>query len=262
VTPSGDAAGPATPVLVHGSVGDSTVWRRVQDALDPRPAPAVDLPGFGAAERVRVRPGAPLDAMLGPLTDAVRFVDGPVVLAGNGTGALLCAHLALRLPDVVRAVLLVGPVGLPGGHERFGALSRSRLGAAALRVLGTTVGRDRFLRDQMADPDADPEGAEMLVDALCRARGFHHLARLNRPGTLDGLDGVRCPVTVLWGDRDGVLPVSSAAAFLARMPAHAKLEIVRGAGHALPIERPDLVAARIRSACAFPDSVEGAQPIR
>jgi pimeloyl-ACP methyl ester carboxylesterase len=50
------------------------------------------------------------------------------------------------------------------------------------------------------------------------------------------------PTMIIWGDRDGVIPVTHAYAAHELMPG-SRLEIVEGAGHFLPIERPDLVAS-------------------
>ncbi|MCE9637888.1 MAG: alpha/beta hydrolase [Planctomycetes bacterium] len=230
-------------LLVHGNAGSSHVWKRVIGATQATCA-AQDLPGFGAASRAPLPTGDPLAAYVADIESAARFLDlgEGIVLVGNGIGSVLCAHAALRLANV-RGVVMTAPVGLVGGHARMGFLSRTRLGATLLRCVGTSVGRRRFLGDQLAAPDA--EAAAILCDALRSARGFHLLARLNTPRSLDGLRALRCPVQVLWGDRDGVLPSSRAAEFMSHLPPHATLEILPGASHALPLERPAVVARAI-----------------
>jgi pimeloyl-ACP methyl ester carboxylesterase len=50
------------------------------------------------------------------------------------------------------------------------------------------------------------------------------------------------PTLILWGDRDRIIPVDHAYATHELLPG-SRLEIVEGAGHFLPIERPDVVAA-------------------
>lgn len=211
------------PVLWHGAAGGPRIWERVVAALTP------------GVSCVVVDLHASVSEPLG----------GGHVVAGNGVGALLAGRAALRHP-AVGGVVMAGPVGLAGaGHARLRWLSTHRPGAALLRLAATTVLRRRFLRDHLADPDADPGAAAVLVASFRAARAFHRLARLNRPESLAGLRGLRCPVTVLWGERDGVLPVTRADEFMTFLPAHARLEIVPGAGHALPLERPDLVARTI-----------------
>lgn len=48
------------------------------------------------------------------------------------------------------------------------------------------------------------------------------------------------PTMIVWGDRDGVIPVTHAHIAADLMPG-SRLEIVRGAGHFLPIEQPQVV---------------------
>jgi pyruvate dehydrogenase E2 component (dihydrolipoamide acetyltransferase) len=208
-------------------------------------ARAIDLPGFGDAWFVPAPEEDPVAGYTDLVAREAERLGGPVVLAGNGAGCLLCGRAALRLGPVVRGVVMTGPVGLDGGHARLGRLSRTRAGAALVRWAGISpFGRGKFLRDQLARPAADDEAARILREALVRARGFRHLARVNRPESLAGLAELACPVRILWGDADGVLPVTHAKDFAARI-GRATLEIVPGAAHALPLERPDLVAAAI-----------------
>ena len=53
------------------------------------------------------------------------------------------------------------------------------------------------------------------------------------------------PTMIVWGDRDQVIPVSHAHIAHELMPG-SRLEIVEGAGHFLPIERPELVDRLLR----------------
>ena len=58
------------------------------------------------------------------------------------------------------------------------------------------------------------------------------------------LDRVAVPTTVVAGSLDLLLPPYHARAMARRIPG-ARLEVLRGAGHMLPMERPDEVAAAI-----------------
>lgn len=232
-------------LLVHGNAGSASLWRRVLERLPAGSARAFDLPGFGDAWFAPVPEGDPLARYAAVVAAEARRLGGPLVLAGNGAGSLLCGHAALALGALVRGVVMTGPVGLDGGHARLSRLSRTRVGAAVVRWAGISpFGRGRFLRDQLARPDADDEAVRVLKEALVRARGFRSLAAINRTESLEGLGAPRCPVRVLWGAEDGVLPARFAPEFAARVGAPPP-EIVPGASHALPLERPDLVAAAI-----------------
>jgi pimeloyl-ACP methyl ester carboxylesterase len=47
---------------------------------------------------------------------------------------------------------------------------------------------------------------------------------------------------IVWGDRDGVIPVTHAYAAHELMPG-SRLEIIEGAGHFVPFEQPELIAS-------------------
>lgn len=251
MSPHAAAPRAAVTVLVHGNGASAETWRRVVSALGGRDVLAPDLPGFGARADEALPPGDPL----GVFTDAVLATlatvpTAPVVLVGAGTGATLCGHAALRLaatdPGRVRGVVMVGPVGLADGHAKFGAVAQTSLGAAALRTAGATwVGRGKFLGDQLARPGDDPEACEILVRGLRAARGFAAMSAVNVPSALAGLRGLACPVVVLWGGRDGVLPAARAPEFMTHLPPHARLDVHGDLGHAIQLERPDLVAAAV-----------------
>ncbi len=224
-------------LLIHGNASCGAVWDRVRALLDG-PVDAPDLPGFGAAPMPRA-----------PYVDIVSswVRSRPCVVVGAGAGALPALRAAVRVPELVLGLVLVGPAGLPRslapGHGRFAALARTAPGAALLRVAGTSVLARRFLADQLARPEeASAETIALLLDGLRRARGFAALSRESSADTLLRAGRVECPVTVLWGACSGVQPVQGAEAFMARLPPHAALRVIPSAGHALALEEPALVA--------------------
>ena len=52
---------------------------------------------------------------------------------------------------------------------------------------------------------------------------------------------VQTPTLLVWGEDDRVVPIDSARQYQEALP-NARLEIVRGAGHFLDLERPDELA--------------------
>ena len=59
------------------------------------------------------------------------------------------------------------------------------------------------------------------------------------------LGEVRVPTLVVWGELDRVMPRSCAEGYVASLP-NARLELVPGCGHAVDLERPDVLAALVR----------------
>lgn len=116
-----DRWGDGPPVLlVHGIGGSARYWRPLAEVSTGYRATAPDLLGFGRSPRPddsAYDVGDPLDALL-PLV-----APGSVVVA-HSTGAVLAAALATARPDLVSALLLVGPRSTrtcPARVGRFGA---------------------------------------------------------------------------------------------------------------------------------------------
>ena len=55
------------------------------------------------------------------------------------------------------------------------------------------------------------------------------------------LASVRAPALVVWGDKDRVVPLSTANRFLQSLP-NAKLEVVKDCGHCVDLEQPKRLA--------------------
>lgn len=74
------------------------------------------------------------------------------------------------------------------------------------------------------------------------------LGAMLRHDTRDRLPTIQTPTLVISGDADRLIDVACSRA-LARAIPGARLEILPGAGHDLPVERPDAIAALLRAFC-------------
>ena len=204
-------------------------------------APA--LPGYAGSDSL----GAHADVE----DYAFHFVDlldtvglGVVDVVGASIGGWLAAEFALRHPQRVRRLVLVGPLGLHVRDEP-GALF---FGAAAPRGVGG-LGEVRMVL--FADPDGSL-ATDTLPDALAtdhdRAlRWFGGLAgaaaigwsapQLCNPKLGERLGRIATPTLLVWGHADRLAPIGHAEAWARALP-DARLEVVDGAGHAVTLEQP------------------------
>jgi pimeloyl-ACP methyl ester carboxylesterase len=235
----------ATFVLIHGLGGSHLNWIQVAPGLAGLGRVlALDLPGFG---------GSPLAARGARLMDQRRLLDrfieervqGRVVLCGNSMGgalALLEAGVAPQRADGLILTCSAFPrVGRSGPHPlvrgAFALYDTPGLGVAAVRARLRALTPERIvsmgLQLTCADPRSippgvvalhvelvrrhlsDPEGADAFIGA---ARSMLALGR--RPEVVRrALDAVRCPVLILHGRRDRLVPARDAEEVLARYPA-------------------------------------------
>ena len=246
-------AGEGEPLLlVHGLGGAAANWLALAPLLLPgRRVIVPELPGHGGSEPL---PAAP---SLSAYADRLAvLLDEPAAVVGHSLGGAIALRLAIRRPDLVRALVLAGSAGISSGSRRArysltitGLLKpgkriaphRRRVGQSAL--LKTIV----FGRWGAADPPAlSPE----LVEAYLAGPGRHTdtlsaSRALMRDDPRVDLERVRCPTLLLWGARDHQLPIGDAFEYARRL--HAPLRTIADCGHLLIAERPDACADAIQA---------------
>ncbi|MEA2392239.1 MAG: 2-succinyl-6-hydroxy-2,4-cyclohexadiene-carboxylate synthase [Solirubrobacteraceae bacterium] len=236
---------PATVVLIHGFAGTGRAWEPVVERLDPEryTALAPDLRGHGAARDVRP---VTFDACAG---DALAVAEGPIVLCGYSMGGRIALHAALAAPErVAHLVLAATTAGIDDADER--AARRARDEELAAFAEQATV--EEFAVRWAAQPlfaGTPPEAARIWRGDLLRNDPRALAAVLRGVGTgamaplWERLGELTMPATVLAGERDAkfVAEGERLAAGLGR----GELVLVPRAGHGLPREAPDAVAAAI-----------------
>ena len=241
-------------LLLHGYSDSADTWRRVLRELGARGqrAAAIDLPGFGAADRL-----APDEPMLTQYRRLVAGVtrelwgDEPPIVVGNSMGgalALLCAEDRPAPAGIVP----IGPAGLehPGWFRMVERQPLVRhLLSDVVPVPGPVVraATVRVFR-QLAYADPGTARREDLLRFASHYRGVRDVRRLLATGrrllaeleTPFALDRVDCPVLLVWGERDRMVRARGARHLLAALP-DARYELLSGLGHCPQLEDPELV---------------------
>jgi pimeloyl-ACP methyl ester carboxylesterase len=230
-------------VLLHGWSNSADTYRPLLQELAyrGRRAIAVDLPGFGAA--TPLQPGAVL-----PQLDAfaAEFVTGwadnePVVVAGNSLGGCLALRLAENPGELKLAgVVPVAPDGLelPSWFDPIeeDPLVR-RLLAMPVAVPGEIVRRGKrnaqrallFKDSQRAVVDALGRDTSTRADVAALLQSGRELAPELATAPFD-LVGIRCPVLLVWGAADRMLPHTDARMALDALPT-TQVELIENCGH-------------------------------
>jgi pimeloyl-ACP methyl ester carboxylesterase len=157
-------------------------------------------------------------------------------LIGWSDGGIIALEVALRRPDLVRSLILIGAVA-----HVDGATAEAQLELAAM----TADGLGPYIREMYdrLSPDG-PEHFEVVFERLVtvwRSEPTHELSELA---------AISAPTLILVGDRD-VVSVEHASAMQHSMP-NGQLAVVPGADHFLLFSKPEL-ANRL-----FLDFLEGA----
>ncbi len=231
-------------LFLHGFGGDLLTWQYcLAPFADRFRVLALDLPGHG-----RSTP----DVGGGSLAEMVAWVAGfldaldlaAAHLVGHSMGAKIAIGLALASPGRVAGLSLISPAGL-GGYVDLALLRRFRDCA----VPGTAEAIARRLLGPAAPPHLLPGLVRALEAPGEIARQGARERLLDSAGAIGaGLsergvpwERIGCPIQVIWGGADTVLPVPGRD----RLPPGVPVEILPRVGHLPQLEAPGSVASLI-----------------
>ncbi|UOX91610.1 alpha/beta fold hydrolase [Amycolatopsis sp. FBCC-B4732] len=231
--------GPAV-VLVHSLGLDRRMWDPVLDRLATgRRVFAYDVRGHGSAA------GAPLPfTMAATGADLVAVLDalelGIAHVAGLSLGGAIAQTAAVAAPGRFASLTLLGAPDrpVPAAFEDRARIAETE-GMAAL--VGPTLER-WFTAAGLA---ADTEGVRYARECLASFDPVTWASIWRGYGGLDvfrRLRGFPAPALALAGEADASITIDGMAAVASRIGGGAKLEVVPGAPHIQPLERPDEVA--------------------
>src|SRR3954471_9832562 len=247
-----------TVILLHGFAGTRHGWDLVAERLHPeryRPL-ALDLRGHGEARDAR------------PITFAACVADVAAaaperfVLCGYSLGGRVALHVALAHPQrarrlalppppqrAARRVLVASTAGIDDPELRAERREADEKLAADAERGTIEAFAERWMHQPLFAGTPPAAAAHWRADilrndpaalaAVLRGLGAGAMDPLwDRLGELDGM-----PVTVIAGERDG--RYAAIGRRLTGTLAGARLLLVPGAGHGLPREAPQAVAAAI-----------------
>ena len=171
-------------------------------------------------------------------------------LVGHCVGGWLAAEFAVRHPERVTRLVLIGASGLFVSGEPIGDIfmnsnpnhGTSLASPAAHAVL---LGKNspqalRYYPDGRGDLDDEMRRYGML--RFGSAIGFRPPYLYNRP-LVDRLYRAAMPSLVVWGAEDHMVPVAHGRTYAERLGKASPLQLIAGAGHAVHLEKPDEVLA-------------------
>ncbi|HEY8521600.1 MAG TPA: alpha/beta hydrolase [Gammaproteobacteria bacterium] len=222
---AGRSSGEYLPVvLVHGFGISSAYFVPTAERLAGRfDVYAPDLPGHGRSDD----PARPLDVT--DLADALRAwmlvmrIDRASLVA-NSMGCQTAVELAVRYPDVVDRLVLIGPTLDHEARAMPRLLLRFAAGALHERVSMTPL----LVRDYLR----------------MRGRLADELRFTMQDRIEDKLPRVAVPVLLMRGEHDHIAPQRWVDELAARTP-DARVAVVPGGGHAVHYSAPDRVVSSV-----------------
>lgn len=246
-------------LLLHGYADSADTWRLLLARLgrQGRRALAVDLPGFGAADRLaREEPVLPqLDRLVGAAAHHLSAEAGGarVVVAGNSLGGCAALRAAADPSLPIAAAVPIAPAGFD--HATFLRTIEAQpvlrhLLAAPLPVpevavraaVGEVFRQLAFARPRAASSEVVGAFSQHLRSRRDLRRYLATGNRLmpellNRPIPLDRLT---VPLMLIWGDHDRMVGHRGARHLLDVRP-DTRFELLRDVGHCPQLEVPDRI---------------------
>ncbi len=202
-------------IFVHGTPGEAEAW--LDYLADPVPgfrALAYDRPGFGKTRPVRALPSLAAQARA-----LARFLEARrgrrPILVGHSLGGPIICRAAAEFPDRVAGLVVVSG-SLDPALERIAWYQK----AASLPLVRALIPRAL---------------ANSVRELLPLKSELKELAPL--------LAQIRCPVVIVHGDGDGLVPVANAAYLKEKLINSPGVETVihKGLGHLLIWRNPELI---------------------
>ena len=235
-------------VFVHGLSGQWQNWlENIPRFAQERRVVAMDLPGHGLTEMPKDKISIELYGNF--VADLCRRLDlTPAVLVGNSMGGFVAAEVAIRAPEVVERLMLLSAAGV----SQIDLAHRPVLaaGKAAGFLATANVAQKRWIARRpvlrhwiMSLIVRHPSRikADAMFEALMKGAdkpGFEDALR----GTLeydfrDRIPQIGAPTIVIWGEKDMIIPVKDADAFVSMIEGARKV-IIEDTGHVPMFERP------------------------
>lgn len=233
-----EIVGTGEPVLLlHGLGSSSADWApQIAELARDFRVIAVDLRGHGRSDK----PAGPY-SIAGFAADVAavlaRLGVGEAHVCGISLGGMVAFQLAVDHPALVRTLAIINSGPAFPGHTLKGWLAlQARLWIIRMKglpALGPVIARRLFPK-----PEQEPLRTAFVEQFATNDRAAYEstLRAIGNFDVSDRLDGIRCPILVLAGDRD-YTPLSAKEAYMPRLR-DARLVVIRDSGHASPMDQP------------------------
>lgn len=256
VRDQGKADGPVL-VLIHGSNASLHTWEPWVAILGAKyRIVTMDMPGHGLTGAL---PGDDYSR-----NGMVIFTHEVVsklgltryAIGGNSMGGGIAAQYAEDYPDEVAALILVDASGLPRKADphakvplgfqlaRLPVLNKVMLYVSPRSIFAEGVRKVFVDQAKVSEAMIDRYYDLNLYDGNRRATGIRFRLPADDGAVASRLGEIKVPVLILWGEKDGLIPVANAHEFEKRI-AGAKTVIYPNVGHIPMEEVPDQSAADV-----------------
>ncbi len=245
-------AGSGEPLVYLHSAGGEATNPALEDLADSFAVTVPVFPGYGESEGID---------QIDDMEDAVFHLldmwevlglDAPLVV-GLSLGGWMAMELATRYPERVGKMVLVNPVGIHLDDEpmaeMFGRtpaeLAEMLFADQSHPIAQGMHAMSEFTGDVGRQVEIPIEMVLPMWKAISATAKLGWDPYLHNPKLRGRLQRITSPALVVAGARDGLVPPIYAETFAAEIP-NARLEVIDGAAHWLPFEKPAELATLVQ----------------
>ena len=246
VRDEGDKTAPAL-VLIHGSNSSLQTWEPWVKLLGAKfRIVTMDMPGHGLTGAVP-NDDYSRDGMVEFTHEVVRQLGiAHYAIGGNSMGGGVAAEYAERYPAEVSALILVDAAGLPHKAQpgdkvplafrlaRMPVLNKILLYVTPRSMIAEGLHKVFVDQSKVTEEMISRYYDLTLYAGNRRATAIRFRTPPNDEAVAEKLGTIEAPTLILWGGKDGLIPVANAAEFAKRIP-HSKVIVYPDVGH-LPME--------------------------
>ena len=169
-------------------------------------------------------------------------------LVGSCVGGWIAAEIAVRHPEKLRKLVLIGAAGL--------FVEGALIGDVFMMAQPEYGSSYASLREMLFASADQPNALEMFPDGKGEIEDEVRRYQMLRLGSRIGfkppyfynrslrnrLHRVTSPALVIWGENDNFVPRSHGETYAKLIPNNGKLKIIPGAGHSAHVEKPEETA--------------------
>ncbi|HEY9281311.1 MAG TPA: alpha/beta fold hydrolase [Eoetvoesiella sp.] len=234
-------------VCIHGLGGSSNTWTPVLSAFDGFKVIRPDLPGSARSSLADVP--LSIDLYVTAIADVIRESNAaPAHIVAHSMGTIVAQHLAVQHPELVKSLVLFGPLlappdqgrpatraratlsreqGVPGLQEIANAIVTGATSAEtkALRTVALALIRENIMRQS-------PEGYAQSCEALADAQAAP-------------IERIQVPTLLITGDEDGVGRPEAVKEMADRI-AGSRVTVLEACGHWTTYEKPSQCVTELK----------------
>ncbi len=237
-------------VCVHGLGGSSNTFTPLMPVLARHRVLRVDLPGSGRSQHAE---GAFSIQRFADAVQAacVRLGVSRAHFVGHSLGSIVCQHIAVAAPALVRCLALFGPLMAPADAARVALRQRAAKarseGAAGMHDISNTLVHAALSADTHR---TQPLAVAFVRESLMRqgAEAYARTCDALAEAEAARIETITCPVLLVTGSDDGVAPPQAVRSMAERLHAARSTQVLvlPRCGHWTPIERAAECQAALR----------------